>query len=266
MPNSPNLIMPFIDAAQSQKHVTHNEALRVLDAAVQLSVIDRDLTAPPGSPSDGDRYIPASGATGDWSGKDLNIAAFQDGAWAFLVPREGWLVWVADEDKLLVWDGSSWIEAGNVASLNPASGGLVGVNATADTTNRLSVKAPAALFDAETDDFFFKGNKNAAGDTVGYQLQQGFTTYAEFGLVGNNDLSFKTSDGTSFFTSFKLNNADGEMEMEQPLRLKAYAKASLPSASPAGRLIWVFDDADGAQVAYSDGGGWKRIADGTAVA
>ncbi len=266
MANSPNLILPYIEAAQAQKHVTHNESLRVLDAAVQLSVLDRDLTAPPGSPSDGDRYIPASGATGDWSGKDLNIAAYQDGAWAFLVPRVGWLVWVADEDVLLVWDGSSWIDASAVSSLNPASGGLVGVNATADTTNRLSVSAPAALFDAETDDFNTKINKNASGDTASFQFQQGFTTYAEFGLVGDNDLSFKTSDGTSFFTSFKLNSADGEMEMEQPLRLKSYAKASLPSASPAGRLIWVSDDADGAQVAYSDGGGWKRIKDGTAVA
>jgi hypothetical protein len=266
MPNSPNLILPFIEAAQAQKHITHNEALRVLDAAVQLSVLDRDLTAPPGGPSDGDRYIPASGATGDWSGKDLNIAAWQDGAWAFLVPREGWLCWVADEDTLLVWDGSAWADAGNVASLNPASGGLVGVNATADTTNRLSVKADAALFDAETDDFFFKGNKNASGDTVGFQLQQGFTTYAEFGLVGDNDLSFKTSDGVSFFTSFKLQGADGAMAMEQPLGLKAYSKASLPPATTAGQLIWVFDDADGAQVAYSDGGGWKRIKDGTAVA
>jgi len=265
MPNSPNLVLPFIEAAQAQKHVTHNEALRVLDAAVQLSVLDRDLTSPPGGPSDGDRYIPASGATGAWSGKDLNIAAWQDGAWTFLVPREGWLCWVADEDKLLVWDGSSWVEAGNVASLNPASGGLVGVNATADTTDRLSVKADAALFDAESDDFFFKGNKNASGDTVGFQLQQGFTTYAEFGLVGDNDLSFKVSDGSSFFTSFKLQGADGEMAMEQPLGLKAYSVSSLPAVSPAGRLIWVFDETDGATVAYSDGGGWKRIHDRVAV-
>jgi len=265
MPNSPNLILPFIEAAQAQKHVTHNEGLRVLDAAVQLSVLDRDLTAPPGSPADGDRYIPASGATGDWAGKDLNIAAWQDGAWAFLVPREGWLCWVADEDVLLVWDGAAWADAGNVASLNPASGGLVGVNATADTTNRLSVTAPAALFNAETDDFNAKINKSAAGDTASFMFQQGFTTYAEFGLTGDNDLSFKTSDGVSFFTAFKLQSADGAMAMEQPLGLKAFSKASLPPATTAGQLIWVFDETDGATVAYSDGGGWKRVHDRVAV-
>ena len=45
-----HLLLPYILAAQAQKHVTHNEALRLLDGLVQLSVLDRDLTAPPGSP------------------------------------------------------------------------------------------------------------------------------------------------------------------------------------------------------------------------
>ena len=44
---SPHLLLPYIQAAQAQKHVTHNEAMRLLDAVVQLSVLDRDLTAPP---------------------------------------------------------------------------------------------------------------------------------------------------------------------------------------------------------------------------
>jgi Protein of unknown function (DUF2793) len=43
-----HLLLPYILASQAQKHVTHNEALRLLDAMVQLSVLDRDLTpAPP---------------------------------------------------------------------------------------------------------------------------------------------------------------------------------------------------------------------------
>jgi len=35
-----HLALPFIMAAQAQKHVTHNEALRILDGIVQLSVKD----------------------------------------------------------------------------------------------------------------------------------------------------------------------------------------------------------------------------------
>ena len=64
-----HLLLPYILAAQAQKHVTHNEALRILDGLVQLSVIDRTRTAPPISPADGDRTSsprarPATGRAG----------------------------------------------------------------------------------------------------------------------------------------------------------------------------------------------------------
>lgn len=61
-----------------------------LDGLVQLSVLDRDLTAPPGSPADGDRYLVASDASRDWAGWDLNVAFWTDGAWLRLPPRTGW--------------------------------------------------------------------------------------------------------------------------------------------------------------------------------
>ncbi|MFQ5625423.1 MAG: DUF2793 domain-containing protein [Methyloligellaceae bacterium] len=104
MSNSANLILPFIAAAQAQKHVTHNEAIRTLDAIVQLAVLDRDLTVPPGTPAVGARYIVAAGATGAWAGKDSQVAAFQDGAWAFYAPQEGWLGW---RTKTSYWHGTA---------------------------------------------------------------------------------------------------------------------------------------------------------------
>lgn len=107
-----NLGLPYLMAAQAQKQVTHNEALRRLDALVQLSVLDRDRTAPPASPADGDRHLVASGATGLWAGWDLNIAFWADGAWIRLVPRTGWLVWVAADQTFLLWQGSSWFPIG----------------------------------------------------------------------------------------------------------------------------------------------------------
>lgn len=110
MADTTHLILPLLAAAQAQKHVTHNDALLRLDALVHLSVIDRDLTDPPGAPTDGDRYIPASGASGAWDAWDLNIAWYVDGIWTKLTPREGWRVWVEDEDVLLDFDGADWIE------------------------------------------------------------------------------------------------------------------------------------------------------------
>lgn len=95
-------------AAQAQKHVTHNEALRLLDGLVQLSVKSRGLTTPPASPADGDRYIVASGATGGWAGWDLIVALWTDGAWLRLPHRTGWRAWVEDEAVLLVWIGTGW--------------------------------------------------------------------------------------------------------------------------------------------------------------
>ena len=97
MTDTANLGLPCIDAAQAQKHVTHNEALRLLDTLVQLAVLDRDLTAPPGSPSEGQRWIVKAGATGAWAGYDADVAAWQDGGWQFSTPKMGWIAYVVDE-------------------------------------------------------------------------------------------------------------------------------------------------------------------------
>ena len=82
MSQSPNLALPYILAAQAQKHVTHNEAVRSLDALVHLTVLDRTRTAPPASPMDGDRHLVAASPTGAWADKATQIAAYQDGALA----------------------------------------------------------------------------------------------------------------------------------------------------------------------------------------
>ncbi len=89
MDTTPNLQLPYIMAAQAQKHVTHNEAIRALDALVQIAVADKDLSVPPGSPVDGVRYIVAAVPTGAWARQAGRLTAFQDGAWAFFAPLEG---------------------------------------------------------------------------------------------------------------------------------------------------------------------------------
>jgi hypothetical protein len=103
-----HLKLPYILASQAQKHVTHNEAIRLLDALVQMSVLSRTETDPPASPGDGDRYIVASGGTGAWTAWDLNVAYWVDGAWMKLVPRPGWLAWVEDDAELVIWTGAAW--------------------------------------------------------------------------------------------------------------------------------------------------------------
>ena len=122
---STHLGLPYLLAAQAQKHVTHNEALRLLDAMVQLSVLDRTRTTPPASPADGDRHLVASGATGLWAGWDLNVAFWVDGVWLRLVPRQGWLVWIAAEQVFLVWNSSAWEPVGVPEDVSDAIFSLV---------------------------------------------------------------------------------------------------------------------------------------------
>ncbi|NOX40891.1 MAG: DUF2793 domain-containing protein, partial [Alphaproteobacteria bacterium] len=108
MTNTPNLALPYLAAAQAQKHVTVNEALDHLDGLVQLSVISSTLTAAPATPTEGDRYIVAVSATGAWMGWDKSVAHYSGGAWLRLIPKTGWIAWDQATGAVLVWIGSAW--------------------------------------------------------------------------------------------------------------------------------------------------------------
>lgn len=112
MSNSLALELPHILPAQAQKHVTHNEAIDLLDAIVQLSVLSRALNTPPAAPTSGERYLVTTGGTGDWAGHDDEFALFLDGGWLFRAPREGWRMWVEAEQVLLVLAASGWQNVG----------------------------------------------------------------------------------------------------------------------------------------------------------
>ncbi|MCX7304835.1 MAG: DUF2793 domain-containing protein [Hyphomicrobiales bacterium] len=219
MDQSPNLDLPYIMPSQAQKHVTHNEAIRSLDAIVQLSVVDRDVATPPGAPVEGVRYLVAAAATGAWTGKVGLIAAWQDGAWAFFSPGPGWVLWVEDEKRLIAFDGTAWGDAA-VHSVNPAP--LVGINATADTTNRLSLKSPATLLDQEAGDHRLKINKSAAENTASIIFQSGYSGRAEFGLAGDDDWQVKVSpDGSTWVEALKVSAASGRITLPAALALSS---------------------------------------------
>ena len=223
---STHLLLPYLLAAQAQKHVTHNEALRLLDGLVQLSVLDQDLAAPPGSPSDGDRYIVASGGSGAWSGWDANVAYYVDGTWIRLAPRAGWRAWVEDEGVLLVFNGSLWISS---APTELQALTRLGLGTTADAVNPFSAKLNAALWTALTDTEGGNGalritlNKETAADTLALLLQSGFSGRAELGLVGNDDLTLKVSaDGSSWNEALAVDRASGIVSEPNRPRFKAY--------------------------------------------
>ena len=377
-----HLLLPYILASQAQKHVTHNEALRLLDAMVQLSVLDRTRTAPPVSPTDGDRHIVASSATGLWAGWDLNVAFWVDGVWLRLVPRPGWLAWIADEAAFVVWNGSAWDQVGepvdvsdavfslvsdadptkralfslsgittgttrtftlpntsselailagtqtfsgnktftgtltasgtvtvsaaaasigtatttatygmgigatttgvtktvnlgtggasgsttvvNIGSATAGAGGTTVVNtptvtfanavtqvgmpqanvtaqllglggAAADSYNRLSINAPAMLFNNAGAGIEATFNKAAPANDAAFAFKTGFSARALIGLLGNDDFSFKVSpDGSAFYEAIRIDSTNGQVELPQPTILPGLATA--PAPPPAGKI------------------------------
>lgn len=119
---------PDLANGQANAHVTVNEQVGILDAHVHLSVKDRDLATPPGSPATGDRYLIAGSPTGAWAGQATKVAVYINGGWKFSTPVEGWFMWVDDENKYLRHTGSAWVEVAlekvhskTISILNPTT-------------------------------------------------------------------------------------------------------------------------------------------------
>ena len=217
MQTTSNLSLPFIMPAQAQKHVTHNDALLMLDALVQLSVASRQLSAPPEDPEAGERHIVAGGASAGWTGvPEGHVAAFQDGAWRIFAPQTGWMAWIADEGEALVFDGEAWSPFGGT-EINPAA--MVGVNASADETNRLAVKSDAVLLSHDdvtpgNGGIQLKLNKAAPGDTASVIYQTGWSGRAEFGTSGDDDFHIKVSaNGDDWHEALVIEAASGAVSL-----------------------------------------------------
>ena len=209
---TPNLSLPFIQGAQAQKHVTHNEALEVLDTLVQLAVERSDLSAPPAAPGEGQAFIVGPAPTGDWAGQAGRVASFRGGGWVFLAPRPGWLAWDRDAGDIRVWRGGSWqaLPGGGPAAPDLDNLDGVGINAASDAVNRLSVSAPATLLNHDGAGHQLKVNKAGSTDTASLLFQSGFSGRAEMGLAGHDDFTLKTSpDGAAFTEALRVDAASG---------------------------------------------------------
>jgi hypothetical protein len=234
MPDDTTILsLPLILPAQAQKHVTHNEALIALDLIVQLTVINRTLVAPPALPALGDRHIVAAGATGAWAGKGERIALFSETGWQFTQGLPGWRAHVLAEGQTAVFDGVAW----KTPSEAPLTVPQLGVAATADATNRLTVAAPATLLNHAGAGHQLKLNKASAGDTASLLFQTGFGGRAEMGTAGTDDFSVKVSaDGSAWATALLAEAATGEVTL--PAALHLGGQASDP-ASPADGTLWL---------------------------
>jgi hypothetical protein len=385
MSQSTNLALPYLAASQSQKHVTVNEGLRFLDVLVQISVKSAALSAPPGAPADGQRWIIGPAPTGLWAGRATQIAAWQDGAWVFYAPKDGWLAWNEATLNSLVFSAGSWVSligtllaagvadtafiltddadptkkvvfelagittgttrtftlpnttselailagtqtftgnktfsgtltasgtvtvsaaaatigtatttaiygigtgattTGLTKTVNLGSGGASGsttvvnigpvaagaggttvVNtptvtfanavtqvgmpqanltaqllglggATADSFNRLSINAPAMLFNNAGAGIEATVNKAAPANDAAFAFKTGFSVRALIGLLGSDNFGFKVSpDGSAFYEAITIDRSNGQVELPQPTILPGLAAA--PAPPPSGKI------------------------------
>jgi uncharacterized protein DUF2793 len=125
-----NLSLPYITAAQAQKHVTHNAALDLLDALVPAVVVSATETTAPGSPADGESYIVPSGGTFGTVAVG-NLAVWSGGVWNDIPAVFGHRLMVLDEGQDRVYCGSAGWKAGSVAGEYGSTLGVLSKDATA---------------------------------------------------------------------------------------------------------------------------------------
>ena len=241
---SVRLALPYLQPAQAQKHVTHNEALARLDVLVQLSVEALGANTPPATPPEGAVWGLGAAPTGDWDGQAGALAAFVDGGWLFFAPAAGWRAWDKANAALMAFDGAAWISTGGgLTDLDNLDG--VGINTSSDPINRLAVAAEATLLTHDGAGHQVKVNKAATGDTASLLFQSGWSGRAEMGLAGGDDFSVKVSpDGAAFIEALHIERATGRVALSGPLLLPNLA--AVPSPPPTGKLALYSRDRAGA--------------------
>ncbi|KTT68653.1 DUF2793 domain-containing protein [Sphingomonas endophytica] len=102
------LALPLLAAGQAQKETWHNEALALLDIAVQATVEEVGRNAPPAAPAPGACWIVGTAPSGDWADHAGAIAGWTPGGWRFIAPRAGFRAWHGTTGQEAVFDGTTW--------------------------------------------------------------------------------------------------------------------------------------------------------------
>ncbi|WP_242183904.1 DUF2793 domain-containing protein [Sphingomonas sp. CARO-RG-8B-R24-01] len=117
------LALPFLQSGQAQKELTHNEALALLDIAVQPIVEAVGLSTPPADPIAGQCWIVGANPLGAWGGKADALAGWTDGGWRFVAATEGMSAWNRNDMTVTRYVGGRW-EIGLVRADQLVIGGV----------------------------------------------------------------------------------------------------------------------------------------------
>lgn len=185
------------------------KSLRMIDCLVQPNAIDKDLAAPPGSPTSGATYIVAVAATGVWTGYSTKIARYHAAAWEFFTPKAGWRIYVVDEDEYYRYSGSAWVIEARAQPVDI----YASMNGTLPATAKIFVPTPVPrtiIFPINFAGAQAKAQVAATASTVINVKRDGTTvgtiTFAAAGTVG----TFATTGGVAMtFTAGQILAIEG---------------------------------------------------------
>ncbi|QCI93546.1 DUF2793 domain-containing protein [Novosphingobium sp. EMRT-2] len=119
--------LPLLHAGQSQKEVTVNESLLLLDSLAHTAV-EGETATPPETPENGQAWLVAADGTDAFSGHDQALAVWGEGGWRFLPPREGMRVFDRERQCFRLF-AEEW--RGIEAPVLPTGGSTIDVEARA---------------------------------------------------------------------------------------------------------------------------------------
>jgi hypothetical protein len=105
---TPRFGLPYILPGQAQKELFHNEALLLVDAALQAAVEGAPSNVPPMSPEVGQCWLIGATPVGDWTGHPHALAIRSAGGWRYLAPVVGMRAWDKAQDVERRWTGTDW--------------------------------------------------------------------------------------------------------------------------------------------------------------
>lgn len=109
MSATPRFSLPLLATAQAQKEVTHNEALVLIDALVQLAVEAGPQSDPPVDPGEGQCWLVGAAPTGGWVGQADSVAIWTAGGWRFSAPRNGMRACRIADGAWLRFEAGAWV-------------------------------------------------------------------------------------------------------------------------------------------------------------
>lgn len=225
-----HLNLPFLQAGQALKNITHNEALQRLDSGLYLSCSDMSAELLPSSPSAGAAVIISTAPDSTLSDHAQDIAVFVNGSWIWFTPKSGWTVWDETGQTLRVFDGTLWV--GPAPETVPDTLPQLGLNTSASPGQRLAVASDTSLFTHDGDSHRLTLNRAAATDTASLIFQTDYAGDAELGLTGADGFSLKTSpDGITF--SSRLTTPDNYTGIRSP----AFGSARVTIAKDTADLV-----------------------------